>query len=231
MGEKRNSCSKTDLDASFMRLKEDPMRNGQLKPEYNMRIGVNSEYIKGGQICLIKPASYDRSRSKKFRKRIGCIGTMKYGTEEDCFPCTQGRRLSLQREGTGFRNGQLASTAWYRCGSCDGCPCRHQCCRVKDPAKPREPVLKKGLPGKAGHGSRKHGCPTGDPPPAVPLHPGEGAFALMKNDFEFRRFLTTGRASVRTEMFFPVQAFNLKKLWTKREHGRLQIRAFEKMTA
>jgi len=43
----RNSYSKTDLDATFMRMKEDHMRNGQLKPAYNVQIGVESEYIVG----------------------------------------------------------------------------------------------------------------------------------------------------------------------------------------
>ena len=43
----RNSFSKTDTDATFMHMKEDHMRNGQLKPGYNMQIGVESEYIVG----------------------------------------------------------------------------------------------------------------------------------------------------------------------------------------
>ena len=43
----RNSFSKTDVDATFMHMKEDYMRNGQLKPGYNIQIGVESEYIVG----------------------------------------------------------------------------------------------------------------------------------------------------------------------------------------
>jgi transposase len=43
----RKSFSKTDKDATFMRMKEDHMRNGQLKPAYNVQIGVESEYIVG----------------------------------------------------------------------------------------------------------------------------------------------------------------------------------------
>ena len=43
----RNSFSKTDIDATFMHMKEDYMRNGQLKPGYNIQIGVESEYIVG----------------------------------------------------------------------------------------------------------------------------------------------------------------------------------------
>lgn len=41
----RNSYSKTDHDATFMRMKEDAMLNGQLKPAYNLQIGVDSRYI------------------------------------------------------------------------------------------------------------------------------------------------------------------------------------------
>ena len=41
----RNSYSKTDPDATFMRMKEDAMLNGQLKPAYNIQHGVDSEYI------------------------------------------------------------------------------------------------------------------------------------------------------------------------------------------
>lgn len=50
MGSTRNSYSKTDPDATFMRMKEDQMRNGQLKPAYNVQIGVNSEYITGIEV-------------------------------------------------------------------------------------------------------------------------------------------------------------------------------------
>ena len=47
LGEGRNSYAKTDPDATFMHMKEDHMRNGQLKPGYNVQFAVNSEYITG----------------------------------------------------------------------------------------------------------------------------------------------------------------------------------------
>ncbi len=46
----RNSFSKTDHDATFMHMKEDHMKNGQLKPAYNIQIGVEGEYIVGVDI-------------------------------------------------------------------------------------------------------------------------------------------------------------------------------------
>jgi len=41
----RNSYSKTDPDATFMRMKEDHMLNGQLKPGYNLQISTNKQFI------------------------------------------------------------------------------------------------------------------------------------------------------------------------------------------
>ena len=41
----RNSYSKTDPDATFMRMKEDAMNNGQTKPGYNLQIGTENQYI------------------------------------------------------------------------------------------------------------------------------------------------------------------------------------------
>jgi len=44
MGE-RNSYSKTDPDATFMRMKEDAMNNGQTKPGYNLQIATENQFI------------------------------------------------------------------------------------------------------------------------------------------------------------------------------------------
>ena len=41
----RNSYSKTDHDASFMRMKEDAMNNGQTKPGYNVQISTERQFI------------------------------------------------------------------------------------------------------------------------------------------------------------------------------------------
>ena len=43
--EERNSYSKTDPDATFMRMKEDAMNNGQTKPGYNLQIATENQFI------------------------------------------------------------------------------------------------------------------------------------------------------------------------------------------
>ena len=46
----RGSYSKTDHDATFMGMKEDPMRNHQLKPAYNIQMGTEDQFIVGYSI-------------------------------------------------------------------------------------------------------------------------------------------------------------------------------------
>ena len=280
MGEGRNSYAKTDEDATFMRMKEDHMRNGQLKPGYNVQIAVNSEYITGieafsdrndvrtlrpflrrlekfqqaryeevvadagyesldnylyldstGQTCLIKPANYDQKKRKKFQKQIGRIENMAYNPEEDCFTCAQGRKLSLCREYTEEKDSRFVTTAWYRCENCAGCPCRSLCCRAKDPEQPKQLCLQKTFWEKRAETTQRITSQRGIHLRLCRSIQVEGAFALLKNDFGFRRFLTRGRANIRAELFLLAMAFDLKKLWMKREHGRLQTRVSEKMTA
>ena len=46
----RNSYSKTDHDATFMHMKEDHMRNGQLRPGYNVNVATSEEFIIGNYL-------------------------------------------------------------------------------------------------------------------------------------------------------------------------------------
>ena len=54
----RSSYCKTDTEATFMRMKEDHMLNGQLKPGYNVNVATVSEYIVGTYV------SSDRTDTK-----------------------------------------------------------------------------------------------------------------------------------------------------------------------
>ena len=50
MGTERNSYSRTDLEATFMRMKEDHMLNGQLKAAYNVQVAVENYFIIHGYV-------------------------------------------------------------------------------------------------------------------------------------------------------------------------------------
>jgi transposase len=72
----RNSFSKTDPDATFMRMKDDHMRNSQLKPGYNVQLGVESEYIVGVDLSSERS---DNSRMIPLLENIESHIGAKYG--------------------------------------------------------------------------------------------------------------------------------------------------------
>ncbi len=63
----RNSFSKTDPDATFMHMKEDHMRNGQLKAGYNVNAAVASGFIIGN---YISPSRNDTATLIPFSERL-----------------------------------------------------------------------------------------------------------------------------------------------------------------
>ena len=148
MGPSRNSYSKTDPDATFMRMKEEHMRNGQLKPAYNVQIAVNSEYITGIEtfsdrtdLGTLVPFLEELKRQHKGKY---AEVTADAGYESwDAFICAYGKTLSLRRETTELVQGRPVTTSWYRCEDCTNCPHRSACCQAKDIAKPKEVELKK----------------------------------------------------------------------------------------
>lgn len=71
----RNSFSKTDHDATFMRMKEDHMGNGQLKPAYNLQHGVDAQYITWADIS---PAPSDMPTLIPFLKDMEGYLPFKY---------------------------------------------------------------------------------------------------------------------------------------------------------
>ena len=85
----RNSYSKTDNDAVFMRMKEDHMLNGQLKPGYNVQIGTNNQFILNYSIHQkANDANVLKENLEKFNNIYGkmpkkAIADSGYGSEEN----------------------------------------------------------------------------------------------------------------------------------------------------
>ncbi len=85
----RNSYSKTDEDATFMRMKDDHLQNGQLKAGYNIQMGTENQFIVGysvhqnpGDTGLLIP------HLEKVKDQLGflpenIIADAGYGSEEN----------------------------------------------------------------------------------------------------------------------------------------------------
>lgn len=85
----RNSYSKTDPDATFMRMKEDAMLNGQLKPGYNVQISTENQFITNFGIYqrptdTLTMISYLESFKARYgRQSEEIVADSGYGSEEN----------------------------------------------------------------------------------------------------------------------------------------------------
>lgn len=85
----RNSYSKTDEDATFMRMKEDHMKNGQLKPAYNPQISTENQFIthvsihqKPNDTTTLEPHldGFEKAYGKQSQEVVADAG---YGSEQN----------------------------------------------------------------------------------------------------------------------------------------------------
>jgi transposase len=85
----RNSYSKTDVDATFMRMKDDYMKNGQLKPGYNLQMGTEGQFVVGFSVhqrpgdpgCLVPHLKGVKEKLGRLPKNV--IADSGYGSEEN----------------------------------------------------------------------------------------------------------------------------------------------------
>jgi hypothetical protein len=275
MGEDRNSLSKTDTDATFMRMKEDHMRNGQLKPAYNIQIGVESEYIVGisshtdrsdvqtlipflerirkhtnksfhnvvadagyeseenytyladnNQISYIKPTNYEISKTRKYKSNIYNIENMQYDEITDTFTCVNGEKLYFEhKKELKSKNGYVIEHRYYRTTSCAQCSNRDNCYNAKRDYKEIKISLRF-------LEQRKQSLTNIISETGTQLRMNrsiqvEGAFGVIKQDMNFRRFLTRGKRKTETQFFLLAFAFNILKLKSRQENERFGKDLFE----
>ena len=275
----RNSFSKTDTDATFMRLKEDHMKNGQLKPAYNVQVGVEGEYIVGvdisgersdtltlipllrrmesglgrrhetivadagyeseenytylagtGREAYIKPVNYEQSQKRKVRNNPFLRENMPYDPETDCYTCPNGRNLTaaythIRKSKSGFESLVTA----YRCEDCGGCAHRASCFQSKAPDANRTIDVAKTFLRQRTETYEKIVSPKGKLLRMNRSIQAEGVFAVIKQDYSFRRFLTRGKEHVRTEMLLMAMGYDIFRLHCKIQSNRTKQLLFTKM--
>lgn len=278
---KRNSYSKTDPDATFMRMKEDAMGNGQLKPAFNLQHGVDSEYItwltigpqptdtttlipflkdaekylnfkyskivadagyeseenylfleKNGQISFIKPANYEISKKRTYKNDIGRVENMEYDEEKDCYVCRNEKELPLAHiRHTKSKTGYTSTKHIYQCKDCSDCPYKKECIKgnnCKTPMEERNKVLSVA---KTFLKYRKEDEERILSDEGICLRinrsiQAEGSFGELKQDMQFRRYLSRGNANVLAESVFLAMARNMNKLHNKIQKGRTGTHLF-----
>ena len=274
----RNSYSKTDVDATFMHMKDDHMRNAQLKPGYNIQIGVDSEYIVAADIfqdrndvwtlvpflkhmeeylgfrypsvtadsgyeseeaydylesrnqkSYIKPQTYEKWKKHSFKKDISRRENMEYDAGNDTYTCHAGKRLlPLYIKKQKSRNGYGSDVTVYECTDCNGCCYKEKCTKAK--GNKRLYVSKNFI----NHRQRSYEnimSGTGIKYRMNRSIQVEGAFGVLKNDYEFQRFLLRGKTKVKLEILLLCFGYNINKLHAKIQNDRLGSHMFPLKTA
>lgn len=278
----RNSYSKTDTDATFMRMKEDAMGNGQLKPAYNLQHGVDAEYItwltigpqptdtttmipflkeaenylkfkyqkitadagyeseenylfleSNGQLSYIKPANYEVSKTRKYQKDIGRIENMNYVEDEDLYICRNNQKLTVQYiKHSKSKTGYISDKTIYKCNNCSGCPYKTECIKgnnCKTPMEERNKVLQVA---KKFIKQREENLERILSEEGILLRinrsiQAEGSFGDLKQDMQFRRYLSKGTSNVLAESILLAMARNVNKLHNKIQNSRTKTHLFE----
>lgn len=282
----RNSYSKTDRDATFMHMKEDHMKNGQLKPGYNVNVATVSEYIIGNYISadrtdtktfipfleklcskhpvkrvvvdsgyeseenyyyvdgseqlslFVKPSNHEQKKKRKYKNDIGRRENMPYDPEKDEYTCAQGKKLKAvstvtRKSETGYKQ----EVTIYACDDCKGCPVKEKCIRQKKTDKtPLEERVKRLNVSKYFISQRAAMEEKISTEEGILLRinrsiQAEGVFAMIKEDMNFRRFLTRGKANVTVEWNLVSMAYNILKLHHKIQKGRLGTHLIKPKTA
>lgn len=269
----RNSFSKTDRDATFMRLKEDHMLNGQLKPAYNVNIAVDSEYIVGTyisadctdtrtlipfmeeiknykykkiiadagyeseenytyfeeskQLAFIKPSNHETAKTKKYKSDISRRENMTYDEKADTYKCHAGMLLKpVYTKKAKSDSGYPIEKMVYACDNCGSCAHREKCISHR-----KDEVLREDR-GKRLEVSKNFIRQRNDMEERINTKEGallrmnrsiqvEGAFGILKQDMDFRRFLHRGKVKVKVEWLILCMAYNINKLHAKSQAKRL----------
>ena len=272
----RNSYCKTDHDATFMHMKEDHMKNGQLKPGYNVNVATVSEYIIGNYISadrtdtktfipfldklcqkhpvkrvvvdagyeseenyhyvdgseqislFVKPSNHEQKKKRKYKTDIGRRENMLYDAEKDEYTCAQSRKLTAVSTKTRkSETGYAQEVTVYECSDCTGCPVKDKCIRQKKTDKTSlEDRVKRLNVSKYFTAQREAMEEKISTEEGIQLRinrsiQAEGVFSMIKQDLNFRRFMTRGRKNVAVEWHLLSIAYNLLKLHHKIQTGRL----------
>src|SRR5699024_5365562 len=179
----RNSYSKTDHDATFMRMKDDYMMNGQLKAGYNIQLATEGQYALAYEI---------------------------FPNPTDTFTCPNNQTLTFRyRSKRTDRYGYARHFKVYECAECADCPLRSACTKAADGRNRKIYYNEKWEAQKAYIRTQLSKEETGAiyGKRKIDVEP---VFGFLKANLCFTRMSVRGKEKVENEIGFAFMAVNLR---------------------
>ena len=222
-GNERNSYSKTDQDATFMRLKRDYMGNDQLLPAYNLQAAICDEYI---AVIDVKPYASDMEKYMKFTMYKKETTDKKYHENpyravnfskdaDGNLICPNGQKFLFKRRQHVKYNKYGRTEELYECESCECCPHKQECCpracknrtiRMNEELTAIHQEVLKNLESIHGALLRMNRSIQS-----------EGTFGVLKWDRSYKRLFRRGEKNVILELILISCGFNLYKYHNKKQ--------------
>ena len=184
------------------------------------------------QIAFIKPANYEISKTRKYKNDIGKIENMEYDKISDFYTCKNNRKLTVSHiRHNKTKTGYVSEKTIYTCENCSDCPCKSDCIKgnnCKTPLGERTKVLQVA---KTFIKHRKEDLERiiSDERVLYRMNrsiQAEGSFGDIKQDMQFRRYLSKGSANVLAESTLLAIARNINKLHNKIQNGKTGTHLF-----
>ena len=154
---------------------------------------------------------------------------MAYDSELDEYTCQAGRKLRARYTGKQeTKSGYEREVTYYECDSCADCPFKKKCTRAKQNRKLQ--VSKKFIVQRAASLERI----TSEKGILLRMNrsiQSEGAFGVLKQDYNIRQFLLRGNKKVTTEILLVAMAYNVNKLHSKIQKKRTGTQLFKTESA
>lgn len=181
---------------------------------------------KNGQMAFIKPSNYEISKTRKYKNDIGRIENMDYEEANDSYTCRNGKQLSFTHvRHSKSKTDYVSEKNIYQCNECKGCPYKKDCIKgnnCKTPMEERNKVL---FVAKTFLKYRKEDLERILSNEGIILRTNrsiqaEDSFGELKQDMQFRRYLSRGTSNVLAESVLLAMAKNVNKLHNKIQKGK-----------
>ena len=183
-------------------------------------------------MIYIKPANYEISKTRKYKNDIGKIENMEYDVKKDIYTCRNGKKLGVDHiRHSKSKTGYVSEKAIYKCEDCNGCPYKSECIKGNNCKTHLEERTKTLQVAKTFLKHRKEDLDRILSEEGILFRTNrsiqaEGSFGDLKQDMQFRRYLSKGNANVLAESTLLAMARNINKLHNKIQNGRTGTHLF-----